>query len=43
MLTEKDKKKIEKKIDREILSAFNHAEKSKFPSKSELNKDIYAK
>ena len=43
ILTEKNKKKIEKSIDKEIISAFNHAEKSKFPNKSELNKDIYAK
>ena len=43
ILTEKNIKKIEKSIDKEIISAFNHAEKSEFPKKSELNKDIYAK
>ena len=40
-----DKNKLEKinqKIDKEILSAFNFAKKSKFPKLKELNKDIYA-
>ncbi len=35
-------KKINYKIDEEILSAFNFAKKSKFPKLKELNKDVYA-
>ena len=36
-------RKIEITIDKEIKNAFNFAKRSKFPQKSELNKDIYAK
>ena len=43
ILNEKKMRKIEIIIDKEIKDAFNYAKKSKFPQKSELNKDIYAK
>ena len=43
ILNEKKMRKIEIKIDKEIKNAFNFAKRSKFPQKSELNKDIYAK
>ena len=43
ILNEKKMRKIEITIDKEIKNAFNFAKRSKFPQKSELNKDIYAK
>ena len=43
VLTNNSDENIKKAIDMEITAAFNHAEKSKFPNRSELNRDIYAK
>ena len=43
ILNEKKMRKIKKIINNEIKNAFNFAKRSKFPQKSELNKDIYAK
>ena len=42
-LKKNDLKNIDKKINKEILSAFKFAEDSKFPSKKLLFEDIYAK
>lgn len=42
-LCKNDLENIEKKINKEILSAFKFAENSKFPQKKLLFKDIYAK
>lgn len=42
-LCKNDLENIEKKINKEILSAFKFAENSKFPQKKLLFKDVYAK
>ena len=43
LITENTIKEFKKKIIFEINSGFNFANKSKFPKKNELDKDIYAK
>jgi TPP-dependent pyruvate/acetoin dehydrogenase alpha subunit len=43
IFSDKELKNFEKKIDKEIISAFRFADKSEFPTKKVLFEDIYAK